>query len=74
MAYCVYILCNKPRGTLYVGSTADLPLRLWQHRSGAKRNSFTARYNLNCLVYVEAHDDMEPARVREYRIKRWRRE
>ena len=22
---CVYLLCNRPRGTLYIGVTSDLP-------------------------------------------------
>ncbi|EJW3047785.1 GIY-YIG nuclease family protein [Campylobacter upsaliensis] len=25
---CVYILCNKPNGTLYVGVTSDLQSRI----------------------------------------------
>ncbi|EIW9954483.1 GIY-YIG nuclease family protein [Campylobacter upsaliensis] len=26
---CVYILCNKPNGTLYVGVTSDLQSRIY---------------------------------------------
>jgi putative endonuclease len=30
----VYILTNRPNGTLYVGVTSDLVRRVHQHRSG----------------------------------------
>jgi hypothetical protein len=42
----VYIMTNRPDGTLYVGVTADLPRRAWEHRSGAVEG-FTKRYGLN---------------------------
>jgi predicted GIY-YIG superfamily endonuclease len=28
----VYLLASKPYGTLYIGVTADLVQRVWQHR------------------------------------------
>ena len=40
---CVYILCNRPRGTLYIGVTSDLPARIWQHRND-QADGFTRRY------------------------------
>ena len=33
--YYVYILTNKPRGTLYVGITNNLVRRIYEHREGA---------------------------------------
>ncbi len=35
MARCgwVYILTSKPRGVLYIGVTADIVRRIWQHRN-----------------------------------------
>ncbi|HKM70538.1 MAG TPA: GIY-YIG nuclease family protein [Stellaceae bacterium] len=30
----VYIVTNRPNGTLYVGLTSDLARRLWEHREG----------------------------------------
>jgi len=29
----VYILTNKPDGTLYTGVTSDLPKRIWQRKN-----------------------------------------
>ena len=50
-SYCVYILTNKS-GTLYIGVTGNLAQRLIQHRN-APPGSFSARYKINQLVYVE---------------------
>ena len=30
----VYIMTNKPQGTLYVGVTSNLGRRVWEHREG----------------------------------------
>src|SRR5438552_7284539 len=30
----VYIMTNRPDGTLYIGVTSDLAHRAWQHRTG----------------------------------------
>ena len=69
---CVYMLCNKPHGVLYVGVTADLPARIWQHRQG-EGSTFTKRYNLKRLVWYEFHGTMEQAIHREKCIKEWKR-
>jgi putative endonuclease len=45
----VYIMSNRPNGTLYVGVTSDLPRRAWEHRTGAA-DGFTKRYGLKRLV------------------------
>jgi len=68
----VYILSNRPDGTLYVGVTADLTRRVWEHRNGMVR--FTHRYNLHRLVYAEAHEDIRIAIQRETSVKRWPRQ
>ncbi len=70
---CVYILASKRNGTLYVGVTSDLARRVFEHRSDAVA-SFTRKYGVHTLVYVEFHDTMADAILREKRIKRWRRE
>lgn len=69
---CVYILTNKPYGTLYVGVTSDLHLRMNQHVLGSFEG-FTKRYCLTTLVYYEMHATMPEAIQREKRLKRWNR-
>ena len=68
----LYIMTNRQNGTLYVGVTADLQRRVWQHRTGAVEG-FTRRYGLKRLVYAERHEDNREAIRREKAIKRWRR-
>jgi len=68
----VYIMTNRPNGTLYVGVTADLPRRVHEHRTG-EIVGFTKRYELKCLVYAERHEDIREAIQREKAIKGWRR-
>jgi putative endonuclease len=67
----VYILASKSR-VLYVGVTADLLRRMWEHRTGALPG-FTRRYGVNQLVYYEATDDPAGAIRRENHIKGWAR-
>jgi len=50
--YVVYILANKPRGTLYIGVTNELKRRMAEHRFGLI-DGFTKKYDLKKLVYVE---------------------
>jgi putative endonuclease len=69
----VYILASRRNGTLYVGVTSDLARRAFEHRSDVVA-SFTRKYGVHMLVYVEFHDTMADAILREKRIKRWRRE
>ena len=68
----VYILTNKPNGTLYIGVTSDIARRAWEHREGVA-DGFTKRYDLKRLVYVEHHDDIRNAIQREKSLKRWLR-
>ena len=72
MAGWVYIMTNRPNGTLYVGVTGDLSRRAFEHRDGLE-NGFAKRYGLTRLVYAERHDDIRDAIHREKRLKRWPR-
>ncbi len=72
MAGYVYILTSK-RGALYVGVTSDLGRRLAEHRTGSVPGH-TSKYNIDRLLYAEAHESIEVAIAREKQIKRWRRE
>lgn len=68
----VYILASKRNGTLYVGVTSDLAVRVWQHRNDVVEG-FTKKYGVHMLVYFELHEDLESAIVREKRLKKWNR-
>ncbi len=69
----VYIMSNKKNGTLYIGSTTDLIKRIWEHKNKVM-SGFTAKYNLNKLVYFEQHENIITAGEHEKRYKNWRRE
>ena len=69
---CVYMLANKPNGTLYVGVTANLVQRVWQHRNHWVAG-FTERYRIHMLVWYEVHETMERAIRREKALKKWNR-
>ena len=67
----VYMMTNAPYGTLYIGVTANLPARIWQHRNG-QGSAFCQRYGLTRLVYVESHDRIDEAIAREKAMKAWK--
>ena len=69
---CVYILANRPNGTLYIGVTSNLVQRVWQHKNKLVEG-FAERYRLHRLVWYEVHDTMESAISREKALKKWNR-
>ena len=73
MEYYVYILTNAHKSVLYTGVTRDLVRRVYEHKNHLDRNSFTARYNAEFLVYYESTSDVEAAIEREKQIKGWNR-
>jgi putative endonuclease len=68
----VYIMANRYRGTIYVGVTADLALRVHQHRTG-DGSDFCRRYGLDRLVWAEQGPSIEDCIAHEKRLKRWAR-
>ena len=68
----VYILKSKS-GSLYVGSTENLLKRTWEHKEKLIEGSFTARNNIDRLIYFENFAELYEARGREYQIKKWSR-
>lgn len=69
----VYIMASGRNGTIYIGSTADLMQRAWQHRNGLV-DGFTREHGCKLLVWFEAHDDLDGARLRELQMKKWKRQ
>jgi putative endonuclease len=72
-SFYVYILTNKPEGVLYVGVTSDLQKRIQEHKTKVM-GGFTARYNVDQLVYFETTTDVNIAIAREKQLKNWHRQ
>ena len=70
-SYYVYIM-SSPSRTLYTGVTNNLERRVAEHKE-RKPGSFTARYNINRLVYFEEFADINQAIARENEIKQMAR-
>lgn len=68
----VYILASKRNGTLYIGVTSDIPLRMEQHRRG-KGSLFVRKYGVFLLVWHEYHPLYAAAIQRETSLKCWKR-
>jgi putative endonuclease len=54
---------------LYTGVTSNLSERIFEHISKKHPKSFTAKYNINKLVYFESFPRIEEAINREKKIK-----
>ncbi len=52
--------------------TSDLEGRVYQHKH-EHFGGFTAKYNINRLVYYEEYSDPNEATARERQLKGWRR-
>lgn len=72
--FYVYILTNKAKTVLYTGVTNNLKRRLEEHNEKINPNSFTARYNIEFLVYYERFGWIQQAIAREKEIKLLRRD
>jgi putative endonuclease len=71
--YTVYILSSLHNRVLYIGMTSDLPKRVWEHKNKVIKG-FTARYNVDRLVYFEVYQDPDIATQRERAMKEWKRD
>lgn len=65
----IYILTNKNNTVLYVRVTPNLVERMKEHRTKKYSGSFSARYNLNKLVYWESFPSITEAIGREKQLK-----
>ncbi|MDD7888164.1 GIY-YIG nuclease family protein [Flavivirga sp. 57AJ16] len=74
MTYYIYIITNKPKGVLYIGFTKRLKERIYQHKNKVHPTTFSARYNLDKLVYFEKFEIEKEAKLREKRMKKWHRD
>lgn len=69
----VYILASKYK-RLYTGATSQLKSRVAQHKSRSHPESYTARYEIDCLVYFESFATLDEAKTREAVVKSMPRE
>jgi putative endonuclease len=69
----VYILASQKNGTLYTGVTSNLVQRIYEHKTKAHADSFTAKYNVNKLVWYTMGDDIASAIELEKKIKNRKR-
>jgi putative endonuclease len=58
---------------LYIGVSNNIVRRVYQHKSKQDPQSFTSRYNIDRLVYVELYQDVNEAIAREKQLKGWLR-
>ena len=54
---------------MYIGVTSNLPKRILEHKEKRYKNLFSARYNLNKLVYFEQFQMIGDAIGREKQLK-----
>lgn len=73
MTYYVYILTNANKNLIYIGVTNNLIRRVYEHKHHLDKGSYTARYNIDQLVYFEETSDVEAAISRERQLKGWNR-
>ena len=64
-----YITTNKNHTVLYVGATSELKYRTESHKNKKYKNSFSAHYNADKLVWYEEKETIAEALKREKQIK-----
>jgi putative endonuclease len=68
-SYQVYITTNKNNTVLYTGVTNNLLRRMEEHKNKINPKSFSARYNIEKLVWFENYTDIGEAIAREKQLK-----
>lgn len=68
----VYIMTNYLNTTFYIGVTNNILRRIYEHKT-KQNKGFSAKYNLNKLVYFELTTSIETAITREKQLKNWKR-
>ena len=65
-----YILSNKSNSIVYVGVTANIVKRVYEHKQKIIEG-FTKKHSLDKLVYFETYNDIRDAIAREKQLKKW---
>jgi putative endonuclease len=69
----VYIMASARNGTIYIGVTSDLVKRAREHCEGLVPG-FTRKHGCKLLIWYEAYEDLQEARLRELQMKKWKRQ
>jgi putative endonuclease len=73
-SWFVYIITNYKNTVLYIGITNNLKRRIWEHKTGLIKNSFSKKYHLYKLMWFEEFNTPQETIEAEKIIKGWRRE
>ena len=60
---------NRPNGVIYTGQTHELKDRILKHKTKRYANSFSARYNVDKLVWYQEFRTIMEARAMEKKLK-----
>ena len=71
--YFMYMLTNTVRHPIYTGVRNSVMRRQPEHKRKDDPDSYTAKYNLNRLVYFEQFQYIDNAIDREKQVKPWSR-
>lgn len=69
----VYILANATNVAIYTGVTRDPVRRVYEHKHHADPKAFTAKHQIEKLVYFEETPSAHAAIERKKQIKSWSR-
>lgn len=62
-------MTNKNNTVIYIGVTANLLKRVYEHKAKKYKSAFTSKYNCDKLVYFEEYSDITQAIRREKQLK-----
>ncbi|MDG1517257.1 MAG: GIY-YIG nuclease family protein [Flavobacteriales bacterium] len=66
----VYILTNYNNSVLYTGVTSNIKNRLFEHKNNTHPNSFTSKYNVKKLIFIQSFNTINEAIHFEKYVKR----
>ena len=72
--YYIYIMASRRNGTIYTGVTNNLVRRVGEHKNKVNVKGFSARYDVDMLVYYECFGSIISAIQREKQLKKGNRD
>ncbi len=67
--YYVYIVTNYTNNVFYTGITNNLQRRIYEHKKGLIKSSFSKKYRLYKLIWFEEFADPKEAIIIEKKVK-----